>query len=221
MKKIYFISLAILFSFTINTISTASSSSKLKVYKINNVSKGDSLFMRAKPNYQAKIIIAIPYNAMWIASRNPAIQRGRSKWQKIYWSGRSGWVNAYYLQYDEVSTKKTQRRRQDRLKNTNTQQAFKFRTKPLSRNSQPVKLQCSGHSPFWNILVNLSTKRLKITLNDSRDPFLAIVAYKKWLPSSNKMIIHAGRGRNAVRATLYKTNKMASQINATPLKSLP
>lgn len=208
MKKIYYISLALILILIINTNSYAVT--ELKVYTVNHVNRGDFLFMRTDPNYQSKVVVAIPYNAAWVASRHPAIQRGRSKWQKVFWSGHSGWVNAYYLHYDAASTKRVLLRRQHRIRNTNPNIA---KPRRLSRNSiQKSILQCGGHSPFWSINMDLYSQRMKVILHNDSKPFFVSVTYKKRQASNNKTIIHAGKGRNIIRATLYKTNNCTDGI---------
>lgn len=195
--------------------STYSYAAQLKVYKVNNIHQGGSLYMRSSPNHKAKVIVAIPHNAQWLESKDPSIQRGPSKWQKVIWNGNYGWVNTRYLSYDAKNTKiaLTQRKRRTQPVSTLSQQNT-MRGRSRIVNKQPATLQCGGHTPFWNIKVNLSAKRMKVTLNDGTAPYYTPVAYKKWHSSINKMVIHSGRGRNAVRAILYKTNNCTDGITS-------
>lgn len=184
-------------------ISTYSYATQLKIYKVNNIRQGGSLYMRSGPSHKSQVIVAIPHNAQWLESKDPVIQRGSLRWQKVTWNGNYGWVNTRYLSYDTKNTKRALTQRNQSVQQVASSTLGRGRSRTISK--QPT-LQCGGHAPFWNIKVNLSTKRMKVVLNDGTAPYYTPVTHKKWHANINRMVIDSGRGRNAVRAVLHKTN---------------
>ncbi len=196
---------------------TSFSAPQLKVYAVTNVKTGDSLNMRAWPSTKSRIILAIPHNAKWVASTRQPVKKGNASWQQVNWNGISGWVNTRYLKYDAESTRKALERRNHRLRTqgrnvvnrTTTTHATAVNT---ATQTGKVIMECGGNSPFWNVSMDFTGKRMKVNMRDGKPAFNTPVYFRKWLRQSNKMVVNGGRGRNAVRATLTKTNACTDGI---------
>ena len=198
-------------------VNTVSAAPELKVYEVANIKQGDSLNMRAWPNIKSTVIVALPHNAQWLAYSGSTSKKGNSSWKKVHWNSQTGWVNDKYLKYDPDKTAKAIERRDHRLKqqsktSRNTPQAVaqtasnKVATKkPTTPKQKEVILACGGNTPFWNIHMNLSSKKINVDLEDGK-PFTSPLYYRKWTAGKNEMRINGGRGRNIVQATLDKTN---------------
>ena len=196
--------------------STLFAAPQLKVYQVTQVKQGDSLNMRAWPDIKSKVLVALPHNAKWVASNRSPIKKGASYWQQIHWNGVSGWVNTKYLKFDAASTLKARQRQNHRLQRQNhvSRNTPRARTATVASNKptgKQVLMECGGNSPFWNISMNFTGKNLKVDLRDGK-PFNSPLYFRKWETRSNKMIVNGGRGRNAVRATLVKTNTCTDGI---------
>ncbi len=198
--------------------SLAFSAPLLKVYEVTGVKAGDSLNVRAWPSPKSRVVLALPHNAKWVASSRQPIKKGNVNWQQIHWNGVSGWVNTQYLKYDSVSTKKALQRRNHRLqvqgKSRNVARsapaARVAKKATVTRNSKVI-MECGGNAPFWSVSMDFTGKRMDVDLRDGK-PFNTPVYYRKWIKQSNKMVVNGGRGRNAVRATLTKTNACTDGI---------
>ncbi len=200
--------------------SFALATAQLKVYQVTNVKQGDSLNMRAWPSTKSRVVVALPHNAKWVASNRNPVKKGASNWQQIIWNGESGWVNTKYLKYDAASTYKARQRRNHRVNQQGHSSRNVTRKAPVRRVARAVVskpagkqvfMECGGAAPFWNISMNFTGKSLKVDLRDGKK-FTSPLYYRKWLKKSNKMVVNSGRGRNAVRATLTKTNACTDGI---------
>jgi uncharacterized membrane protein len=223
MKQLFLTSLLLISSFLFST--TATSAPLLKVYEVTNVKVGDSLNMRAWPDHKSKTILAIPHNATWVASNNKPVKKGKSTWQKIHWNGVTGWVNAKYLKYDANRTLKAKQRRDHRMKQqgiSRNRNTSRHRTTVARNTTTPkavattatgpqVMMECGGNTPFWNISMNFTGKSLKVNMRDGNQ-FDTPLYFRKWVKDKNEMVVNGGRGRNAVRAILTKTNSCTDGI---------
>ncbi len=197
-------------------INIASAAPELKVYKVTNIKQGSSLNMRAWPDTKSKILVALPHNAEWLAYSGSSTKKGSSSWKKIHWNSQTGWVNDKYLKYDPDNTAKAIERRNHRLKQKNQSITSRNTPQPTANKTtiqkaatapkqKEVVLACGGSAPFWNIHMNLTSKKIKVNLEDGK-PFTAPLYYRKWTTGKNEMRVNGGRGRNFVQATLDKTN---------------
>ncbi len=220
MKRTLSISLLLICSFFFSSV--AFSAPLLKVYQVTKVKQGASLNMRAWPSVKSRVLVALPHNAKWVASSRHPIKKGSSSWQQIHWNGETGWVNTKYLKFDAASTYKARQRQNHRLKtqgNTSrnapakTQQSAAARKNTVAQKTtgKQVFMECGGNTPFWNISMNFTGKKLKVDLRDGKS-FNSPLYYRKWVKGKNQMIVNGGRGRNAVRAMLTKTNTCTDGI---------
>lgn len=211
-------SILLLCSFLFST--TAISAPQLKVYEVTKVKVGGSLNMRAWPDHKSKTILAIPHNAKWVASSRNAIKKGSSNWQQVHWNGVTGWVNTKYLKYDPANTLKARQRSAHRIKqeggvsrNTTTRSRNRNTTaaKATPVKGKQVYMECGGNTPFWNISMNFTGKKLKVNMRDGNE-FDTPLYFRKWIKNKNEMVVNGGRGRNEVRAKLTKTNSCTDGI---------
>lgn len=185
---------------------------KLKVYEVTGVKQGDSLNMRAWPNPKSRTLVALPHNSKWVASSGKPKKYGKSNWLKVHWNGDTGWVNSKYLKYDAVRTKKAIERRQHRMsKNGNAKKTAASRNSAATPQGKQIVMECGGNQPFWNVDMNLTSKVLKVNLRNGTS-FNTPLYHRKWTQGNNTMIVNGGKGRNAVRATLTKTNACTDGI---------
>lgn len=195
----------------------AISAPQLDVFEVKGVKQGDSLNMRAWPSSKSRIIAALPHNAKWIASTRAPIKKEGSSWRKVHWNGESGWVNTNYIKLDPASTTKARERQSHRLTNqgrnsTEKKSSAKTSTAQTQKTSgKQIVMECGGNAPFWNINMNFTGKNLKVNLRDGA-PFESPLYFRQWLKNQNKMVVNSGRGRNAVRAILTKTNTCTDGI---------
>lgn len=220
----HFLASSLLFTVSLLFSAASFAAPQLKVYSVTNVKVGDSLNMRAWPSTKSRVILAIPHNAKWVASTQKPVKKGTSNWQKVIWNGVTGWVNTSYLKYDPVSTRKALQRRDHRLKvqgksRNVARSTVASRAPTANRNSaskksstRKVVMECGGNSPFWKVSMDFTGKRMEVSHPNGRPAFNTPVYFRKWLRDSNKMIVNGGRGRNAVRATLTKTNACTDGI---------
>lgn len=76
------------------------------LYEVTHVDETDSLNMRTASRVSAPVVTSLPYHAKQITVLN-TISRRHSRWSKIKWQGKVGWVNAYYLRPQITTTTTT------------------------------------------------------------------------------------------------------------------
>lgn len=186
--------------------------STLKVYEVTGVKQGDSLNMRAWPNPNSRTLVALPHNSKWVASSGTPKKYGNSDWLKVHWNGDTGWVNSKYLKFDPVRTKKATERHDHRIATNGTAQktAANRNTAPKIQGKQII-IECGGNEPFWNVDMNLTGKVMKVNLHNGTS-FSSTLDNRKWAEGNNIMLVNGGKGRNAVKATLTKTNACTDGI---------
>jgi uncharacterized membrane protein len=84
--------LAVFSTFFLSSIALADS----MLYEVTHVDETDSLNMRTASRASAPLVTSLPYHAKQI-TRLESITRRHSRWSKIKWQGKIGWVNAHYI----------------------------------------------------------------------------------------------------------------------------
>ncbi|CAA6823377.1 MAG: Unknown protein [uncultured Thiotrichaceae bacterium] len=87
------------------TASDKNNLSVIETFMVIKVPRGQSLNVRSAGNVNAEKIASIPHNAIGIV-KFPSEQTkgGNSRWEKIRWNGRDGWVNSTFLKYDPITS---------------------------------------------------------------------------------------------------------------------
>ena len=70
---------------------------RAQTYVVTEVSRGDSLNLRAEPSASAEIVGTIPHDGVGVRWVGGLEQVGRSLWREIEYAGARGWVNDRYL----------------------------------------------------------------------------------------------------------------------------
>jgi len=167
------------------------------VYKIQRVSSDDSLNMRSIAGTKGAIVGTIPFNGTGIVSSGHEEKLGTSTWAEIHWSGKSGWVNKYYLAADKQILTKTSAVPPPAAKPAKTVVApspLAPQPKPIAQSSKSagdaIFMRCGGTEPFWSMHVMES--QLVVKIMDGPE-FRAPVEFRKQSENNTSIAVVAGR----------------------------
>jgi len=109
MKQNILSTLAVLAILSSNTVlSTAYADTKIKIFKVSQLTKKQKLKLRAYPSPKSRIKISLPYNAKDITETGKKKKVGRTTWRQVNWNKHQGWVKSQYLKKTGVLVKKTE-----------------------------------------------------------------------------------------------------------------
>ena len=108
MKKILLTAVSILAFTSVNTIlSTAYADTKIKIFKVNQLTKKQKLKLRAYPSTKSRIKVSLPYNAKDLTETGKKKKVGRTTWRQVNWNKHQGWVKSQYLKKTGMLVKKS------------------------------------------------------------------------------------------------------------------
>ncbi|MEE9444318.1 MAG: hypothetical protein V3V19_01495 [Cocleimonas sp.] len=108
MKKTILSTLTVLALLSTNTvISTAYADTKIKIFKVNHLSKKQKLKLRAYPSSKSRIKVSLPHNAKDITETGKKRKVGRTNWRQVNWNKHQGWVKSRYLKKTGMLVKET------------------------------------------------------------------------------------------------------------------
>lgn len=151
----------------------------LKVYKVNHVAPDDQLNLRAAAGVEAATVGAIPHNGMGIVATGQEKKVGSSTWVQVHWSGKTGWVNRYYL-LEDVQTSSYDPGKTRRAKTS-------------------VVMKCSGNEPSWAI--DVTETNIKVRMIDGPQ-YDVPVEFRQQSANNTSIAVIAGRRGNAL-TSLY------------------
>lgn len=174
-----------------------------RIYKVQRVAADDSLNMRTTAGVQGAIVSAIPADGTGVVSTGREQKLGRSTWAEVHWSGKSGWVNKYYLAADT------------RVLNAANQARQPGQVTQAKQNNQPppqgadVFMRCGGTEPFWSM--HITESQLKVKIMDGAE-YSAPVEFRKQSENNTSIAVVAGRnaGKGALSAVFLQKVDMCS-----------
>ncbi len=78
-------------------ISMAYDGSKVKIFKVTNLSGSGKLHLRAWPSPKSRIKVSLSASAKDLVETGKSKLVGRQKWLEVTWNKNQGWVNGHYL----------------------------------------------------------------------------------------------------------------------------
>lgn len=198
----------------ISALQTASAiDTKLELLDVTGIKQGSSLNMYEWPSLTSTIVLAIPHNAQAITYKGSLVRQGEKTWKKVYWNGNKGWVNAGNLKRNQDKARKVEQQQKKittPVQPINTQATT---TTVTTTNKKQTILACGGSKPFWNMHMNLTGKNILVDLQDG-NAFSVPLNNRKWDISKNEMRITGGQDKQAIKATLNKTNTCTDGLTA-------
>lgn len=155
------------------------------VYKIHRVAADDTLNMRLTAGTQGRVVATIPHNATGVVLTGAEEKLGRSTWVEVFWSGKTGWVNKYYLVADKAAASTV-----NQVRPAPGKPAV---TPPPTAQSKPgteVFMRCGGTEPFWSMHVTESQLHVRIM---SGAEYTAPVEFRKQSENNASIAVVAGR----------------------------
>lgn len=194
------------------------------VFEIQKVASTDSLNLRANPGSSNAIVGRVPHNGKWIRTDGRRVSVGRTKWIKINWRGRSGWVNDYYIrqmqlgnapQQPAVAAAQPQAARPafvpapaPRPVPVPAVRPQVFSAASLNQTGAWV-LECGDRSPFWRVIVHPG-KALEVNLR-GRNAGIIPMTYQKqnknqW-NTAMKTVVQGSNGQFTTNMDIYYTQQ--------------
>ncbi len=152
------------------------------IYKIQRVAADDSLNIRTTAGMKGDIVATIPFNGTGVVATGREQKSGSSTWVEIRWSGKSGWVNKYYLTAVEQVADKTP------VATVASAPPAAAQTGKPSGSS--VFMRCGGTEPFWSMHVEESLLRVKIM---DEPEYTTPVEFRRQSENNTSIAVVAGR----------------------------
>lgn len=168
-----------------------------RIYKIQRVAADDSLNMRDTAGTQGNVVATIPPDGTGVVSTGREQQLGQSTWTEVHWSGKSGWVNKYYLAEDT------------RVVQAASKPAPQQPAAQGQQAGSGVFMRCGGTEPFWSM--HITESQLKIKIMDGAE-YAAPVEFRKQSENNTSIAVVAGRsvGQGALTAAFLQKVDMCS-----------
>lgn len=194
-------------SLVLCSVAQAAVDNSLPVYQVNRVAADDTLNFRAVSGVDGDVISKIPHNAKFIKSTGKTRKLGRSVWVEIYWGGKRGWVNKYYLleQKRVGGTKSVGQKKPEKKKVTPRKKSDKAKDKQTKKSA--VYMQCSGTEPFWTIKV--TEKQMEVHVMDA-EKYQVAVDFRKQSANNTSIAVVAGRRGNAFTSAFLQKVEVCS-----------
>nr|CAA6829206.1 MAG: Unknown protein [uncultured Thiotrichaceae bacterium] len=173
------------------------------IYKIQRVSADDSLNVRSIAGVKGSSIVGtIPFDGTGVVLTGKQQQLGRATWVEVHWSGKSGWVNKYYLTEDRQILNNTSAVSASvspqipvRTVETAVTQPASVAQPPRPSTAQPaagssIFMRCGGTEPFWSMHVLES--QLVVKIMDGPE-YRAPVEFRKQSENNTSIAVVAGR----------------------------
>ena len=173
-----------------------------QVYKIQRVAADDSLNMRTTAGVKGGVVATIPFNGKGVVPTGKEQKLGSSTWVEIRWSGKSGWVNKYYLAEDKqaapaqattpvsaqpVATVATA---QGSVATPAQPESTTQYGQPVGSGGSAIFMRCGGTEPFWSMHVRESLLVVKIM---DGPEYTTPVEFRKQSENNTSIAVVAGR----------------------------
>lgn len=178
-----------------------------QVYKIQRVAADDSLNMRTTAGVKGGVVATIPFNGTGVVATGTEQKLGSSTWVEIRWSGKSGWVNKYYLAEDKQAAPaqadaavSAQPVATVAAAQGSGSVATPAQPEALAQYGQPaapagsggssIFMRCGGTEPFWSMHVRESLLVVKIM---DGPEYTTPVEFRKQSENNTSIAVVAGR----------------------------
>lgn len=178
------------------------------IYKIQRVAADDSLNMRTTAGVQGSVVATIPFNGKGVVATGKEQGSGNSTWAEIRWSGKTGWVNKYYLAEDKQVAGNTPAApvRAETPVSAPPTATVVTAPRPVAVTPQPMPtlqagqpsgapgssifMRCGGTEPFWSMHVKES--QLVVKILDGAE-YSTPVEFRKQSENNTSIAVVAGR----------------------------
>jgi uncharacterized membrane protein len=125
-----------------------------KIYTVVNVPVGDTLALRARPDYRSARLADIPRAGVALQGLGPAAIAPGGLWLRVRVMGRTGWVNARFVKLQGVARAAGPPAQSGASASSATPPAVHV-------GLLDPGLDCAGHAPFWILRVDPGSVRLR------------------------------------------------------------
>ncbi|CAA6827667.1 MAG: Unknown protein [uncultured Thiotrichaceae bacterium] len=77
----------------------------VKIYKVCKVKSGQHVTLYKDPTKHSAVVAKLPHDCKWIKKQKGKKKFSHSRWQKITWDNKSGWLRNSCLELDKKHTK--------------------------------------------------------------------------------------------------------------------